>query len=79
MLFLLRQIPGNDPLAPQWKLDPCQMEARGMNKEMVRLMDGRLRVSWTPNHHTPKYKLVITTLGKGYHCNQGMHPCLKVG
>ncbi|XP_031640928.1 uncharacterized protein LOC116352458 isoform X2 [Contarinia nasturtii] len=70
---------GKDPLTPAWKLDPCKMEAHGINKEMVRLTEGLLRISWTPNRHSPKYKLVITTLGKGYHCNQGKHPCLKFG
>lgn len=70
---------GKDPLTPPWKLDPCKMEANGINKEIVRLTEGFLRVSWTPNRHAPKYKLIITTLGKGYHCNQGKHPCLKFG
>ncbi|XP_055320973.1 uncharacterized protein LOC129577614 isoform X2 [Sitodiplosis mosellana] len=70
---------GKDPLTPPWKLDPCKMEAHGINKEMVKLTEGLLRISWTPNRHSPKYKLIITTLGKGYHCNQGKHPCLKFG
>lgn len=73
------QMTGKDALSPPWKLDPCKMEAHGINKEIVRLTEGLLRISWTPNHHSPKYKLIITTLGKGYHCNQGKHPCLKFG
>lgn len=75
----VEQMTGKDPLTPPWKLDPCKMEAHGINKEMVRLTEGLLRISWTPNRHSPKYKLIITTLGKGYHCNQGKHPCLKFG
>lgn len=70
---------GKDPLTPPWKLDPCKMEANGINKEIVRLTEGLLRISWTPNRHAPKYKLIITTLGKGFNCNQGKHPCLKFG
>lgn len=56
------------------------MEAQGDSRESIRLMPGWLRVSWTPNHHSPKFKLLITTLGKGVACKQPQqHPCLKIG
>lgn len=73
------QTSGKDPLMPPWRIDPCQLEARGFSRESVRLMQGRLRVSWTPNHHSPKFKLVITAFAKGFHCKQAQHPCLKYG
>lgn len=73
------QFAGNDPLAPPWKIDPCQMDAYGNQREHVRLMEGRLKVIWTPNDNSPKYSLIITALGKGYQCTNDKHPCLKIG
>lgn len=64
---------------PPWRLDPCQLEAHGVFKEQIRLTEGSLRVTWTPNQHSPKYKLIITTLAKGHQCDQSKHACMKIG
>lgn len=48
--------------------------------EPVRLLPGRLKITWNHYGNMPGYKLMITVLGKGYNCNRkGKHPCLRFG
>lgn len=77
---MLFQTSSNDELVAPWKIDPCQLETHGMHDEPVRLLPGRLKIIWNHYGNMPAYKLMITVLGKGYHCNQkGKHPCLRFG
>ncbi|XP_037039950.1 uncharacterized protein LOC119076961 [Bradysia coprophila] len=76
----LEIISTNDQLIAPWKIDPCQLETHRMVDEPVRLLPGRLKITWNHYGNVPAYKLIITVLGKGYHCNQkGKHPCLRFG
>ncbi|KAJ6644369.1 hypothetical protein Bhyg_09338 [Pseudolycoriella hygida] len=64
----------NDQLIAPWKIDPCQLEAHGILDEPVRLLPGQLKITWNHFGQIPVYKLMITVLGKGYHCQQkGKH------
>lgn len=80
MNIKLFQISTSDPLVAPWKVDPCQLETHGMVDEPVRLLPGRLKIIWNHYGNMPVYKLMITVLSKGYHCNKkGKHPCLRIG
>lgn len=74
------QISTNDALIAPWRIDPCQLETHRMVEDPVRLLSGRLKITWNHYGNVPAYKLIVTVLGKGYHCNQkGKHPCLRFG
>lgn len=65
---------------PPWRIDPCQLEARGGTEEVVRLLQGRLRVVWNHGGNISPYKLSLTVLGRGLPCLQNnKHPCLTFG
>lgn len=65
---------------PPWRIDPCQLEARGGTEEVVRLLQGRLRLVWNHGGNISPYKLSLTVLGRGLPCQQtNKHPCLTFG